>query len=289
MITNKYQKEMMEDLKTYSNLSRPRKSSFFERHMTRYMSIDKLHANPNDLFTDPSVGPSERIINKYVAEMREYVSGGAKPDFEPIMVEKMSTGGYMIINGHHRWMAAKQAGLEIVPVKILNLTSEEDILKTINRPTNEKIVSFDLDEVLFCKPGDPCGKTLRFPYDRLYPQPVRANAGPLIELFQRHGFDVWVYTGSYYSKEYIEKIMRHHGAKVDGIINDFSHTMKSKSLREIFENKYKIRVHIDNESFLWIRSGSKVFESFDLPSDKNWASQAAACLKKLSESQKKPE
>jgi len=285
MIMNKYQQEMMEDMKSYSELSRPLKSSFWERHMVHYLPVDKLHANPNDLFTDPSVGPSERIINKYEAEMREYVIGGAKPDFEPIMVEKMSTGGYMIINGHHRWMAARHAGLEIVPVKILNLTSKEEILDNVNRLTNERIVSFDLDEVLFCKPGDDWGRSLSFPWNKLYPQPVRKNTGPLIQEFQRHGFDVWVYTGSYYSRDYIDKLLRHHGARVDGIINDFAHNINNEDVRRTFNDKYKIRVHIDNESFLWVRRGQKDFESFDLPSDKKWAGQAAARLKRMPEIQ----
>lgn len=37
---------------------------------------------------------------------------------EPILVREVA-GEYEIVNGHHRWLAAQQAGLTEVPVKVL--------------------------------------------------------------------------------------------------------------------------------------------------------------------------
>ena len=32
----------------------------------------------------------------------------------------LSSGGYEIVNGHHRWLAAIKTGLELVPIIIKN-------------------------------------------------------------------------------------------------------------------------------------------------------------------------
>ena len=38
----------------------------------------------------------------------------------PIDVQKLLTGGYEIVNGHHRWLAAQKAGLKRVLIRIKN-------------------------------------------------------------------------------------------------------------------------------------------------------------------------
>ena len=34
------------------------------------------------------------------------------------VVDESEDRGYVIVNGHHRWLAAKQAGLDFVPVRL---------------------------------------------------------------------------------------------------------------------------------------------------------------------------
>ena len=42
---------------------------------------------------------------------------------DPIIVQKLNDGGYEIVNGHHRWAAAKKTGLKKVPVRIKNYSN----------------------------------------------------------------------------------------------------------------------------------------------------------------------
>ena len=66
------------------------------------------------------------------------VTGKVKDDpwGESIMVQKIHPSGYMILNGHHRWAAALRLGIKRVPIKILNLTHEDDIINIIERSEN---------------------------------------------------------------------------------------------------------------------------------------------------------
>ncbi|MBQ7264843.1 MAG: ParB-like nuclease domain-containing protein [Firmicutes bacterium] len=36
------------------------------------------------------------------------------------MADRYTSGEYEIVNGHHRWLAAKKTGLKSVPIKIAN-------------------------------------------------------------------------------------------------------------------------------------------------------------------------
>lgn len=74
-----------------------------------------MHANPLDEFSNPRIGPSDSAVAKYIKEIN--TTGRLST---PIEVQKLSTGGYEIVNGHHRWLAAQKAGLERVPIQIKN-------------------------------------------------------------------------------------------------------------------------------------------------------------------------
>lgn len=74
-----------------------------------------LHPNPSDPFSDPSIGPNESAVQQYVNEIR--TTGIIS---EPIVVRRLSSGGYEIVNGHHRWLAANITGLNYVPIEIIN-------------------------------------------------------------------------------------------------------------------------------------------------------------------------
>ena len=98
-----------------SSSGKYQKASLWERLTTREADINDLHANPLDEFSNPRIGPSDSAVAKYVEEIN--TTGGLST---PIEVQKLSTGGYEIVNGHHRWLAAQKVGLETVPIQIKN-------------------------------------------------------------------------------------------------------------------------------------------------------------------------
>ena len=80
--------------------------------------MSKLHANPNDEFTFPDIGPNYGIISRYEEEIRNSYRVKQEPfDDDPIIVEKLHSHGYLIMNGHHRWAAAKKQGLKKIRFK----------------------------------------------------------------------------------------------------------------------------------------------------------------------------
>ena len=98
-----------------SGFSKYQKASLWERLTTRRADVNDLHANPLDEFSNPRIGPSDSAVAKYIKEIN--TTGRLST---PIEVQKLSTGGYEIVNGHHRWLAAQKAGLKRVPIKIKN-------------------------------------------------------------------------------------------------------------------------------------------------------------------------
>ena len=66
-----------------------------------------MHANPLDDISNPKVGPSESAVAKYMKKIN--TTGKLSKSIE---VQKLSTGGYEIVNGHHKWLAAKKVGLK---------------------------------------------------------------------------------------------------------------------------------------------------------------------------------
>ena len=93
---------------------------FLERRRVRHLSPRELHVNPDDEFTDPNIGPSDRIISEYMDLIRNLQFQHSDIFDEPVLVNKMKAGGYMILNGHHRWAAALQRGLDRLHVQIMN-------------------------------------------------------------------------------------------------------------------------------------------------------------------------
>ena len=101
--------------KNPSSNSKYQKASLFERLFVKKANINDLYPCPKDDFSNPNVGPSNSAVAKYIKEISQ--TGTLS---EPIEVQKLSSGGYEIVNGHHRWLAAQKVGLEEVPIKISN-------------------------------------------------------------------------------------------------------------------------------------------------------------------------
>ena len=283
-VSEDYQRLVLDDMKTYAGMSRPLRSSILARILIRQLPIDRIHPNPEDEFCDPAIGPSGSIISDYIARFSRRMKNREKPVEEKLMVEKMSTGGYMLLNGHHRWMAAHRLGLRWLPVSIVNSTSEAEILSAIDRSDKRMCVSFDLDEVLLtdCN-GTLADHPLPFPYNFLFKRTLRKNAGVLINELQALGFDVWVYAGSGIAQEAVNRLMSLHKAKVNGTVMVIKGKRSNQKLKQAFRGKYELSLHIDNESILWVNTRTKAYESIPVAGDTAWAADVLSRVRALEE------
>ena len=111
---------VMDDLAAYEGKRDVVRVGLVERLIVHSVSPKELHANPDDEFADPNIGPSDNIIGEYSNEIpRLYCE--RKPIFpSPIVVYKMAADGYLILNGHHRWAAAIKSGQKKVRISIIN-------------------------------------------------------------------------------------------------------------------------------------------------------------------------
>ena len=91
-----------------------------ERWRVRFLDPDEMHANPDDEFSQPAVGPSDRIINEYVRQIPRLMRYEEDIFSDPVIVYKLREGGYLILNGHHRWAAALKTGLSKLRAEIAN-------------------------------------------------------------------------------------------------------------------------------------------------------------------------
>ena len=117
------------DINKYQNRRDIIRAGIVERLMVRKVAPEKLHPNPVDEFTHPDVGPNYAIISDYAEQARHCIRFELEVFEEPIIVEKVRFGGYMILNGHHRWAAALQASVPKVCVSIVNQLALDSVRK----------------------------------------------------------------------------------------------------------------------------------------------------------------
>ncbi len=115
------------DLAEYGTDRKIVKANFLERLTTKYIDPDDMHANPDDEFCQPSVGPNDRIINEYVRSIPIHIRFDEPVFPEPVIVYKMAPKGYMILNGHHRWAAALKSGLSKLRASVINPRTEGEL------------------------------------------------------------------------------------------------------------------------------------------------------------------
>lgn len=273
VFSEEYQTYVLDDIKTYQGLYHPVKSTFVERFFRKSLPLELLHPNPDDEFCNPSIGPNEEIVSSYV---KMFCMNGAQRELtEPLSVEKMSTGGYMILNGHHRWMAAIKLGKSRLPVEIVNVTPDHEIIALMETLKNSMCISFDLDEVLLEENPDSQAMGI-------YSKRIRLHAAEMIEEFRKMGFDIWVYTGEYYSEDYIHALFHRKNTSIDGIVSGLSKRKGESNLREAFRKKYKISIHIDNETIIYVDTIEKSYEIYDIIEDgERWAAAVTRKMKEL--------
>lgn len=274
-----YNKYVLEDLKTHNGLLQPAKAHFFERLKPRNVDPTRIHPNPNDEFSMESIGPNWGIVGNYERDICLRQKHSDEIFEEPLIGVKLKKQGYMLLNGHHRWMAALNLRISSVPLEIVNTTIDDDIIKKVNKSKRDRCATIDLDEVLLTN-NKP-----HFPFSLGLKESIRVNADLLISEFQTLGYDVWVYTGSYKSESYIKWLFRACGCHVDGIVNGIN-GKHSKKMADIFRSKYKHIVHVSNELITCVNTETKDFESFDITADNEaWASAVALEIKKFGKSE----
>ncbi len=144
-------------------------------------------------------------------------------------------------------------------------------------------VSFDLDEVLFVNPKThKTEKELRFPFNRIYKERLRLGTPDLINSLQKLGYEVWVYTSSFRSENYIKLLFRHYGVRFDGIVNGTRHNKevqqgRAQILPQKVPNRYRISLHVDDESVICSYGREFGFDAYQLDAqDDDWKEKIIA-------------
>jgi len=131
-------------------------------------------------------------------------------------------------------------------------------------------VSFDLDEVLFVSPKThKTEPQLHFPFNKIYKERLRLGTPELIRALHEMGYEVWVYTSSFRSEQYIRGLFRHYGVKFDGIINAQRHLRevqrdRKETLPQKMPNHYRISLHVDDESVICTNGRRYGYEVYQL-------------------------
>jgi hypothetical protein len=110
--------KIREDLEGMQDKRETVKASFFEKMFVKKASPKDLHVNPADEFTHADVGPNDAIMENYCQLARRNDSLGLPVFEEAIQVNKLKDGGYLILNGHHRWAGAFKACIPKVRISI---------------------------------------------------------------------------------------------------------------------------------------------------------------------------
>lgn len=139
-------------------------------------------------------------------------------------------------------------------------------------------VSFDLDEVLFVSPKThKTEPPLRFPFNRLFRERLRLGTPKLINDLQSMGCEVWVYTSSFRSEQYIRRLFRFYGVRFDGIVNAQRHLREVQGTRKTIlpqklPSHYQISLHVDDESVICSWGREYGFQTYQLDAqDDDWA------------------
>ena len=150
-------------------------------------------------------------------------------------------------------------------------------------PEQKMRVSFDLDEVLFVAPEThKTEPALRFPFDRIFKERLRLGTPHLINDLQKLGFEVWVYTSSFRTEQYIRRLFRLYGVRFDGIVNGQRHEREVQArhkerLPNKMPNYYHISLHVDDETIIAVSGRDHGFHVYQLfAQDDEWAEKIIA-------------
>ena len=279
------QKYIADEVARVKGVCYPVRAGRLERGLVRKVKCGKLHPNPNDEFCFPEIGPNEEIVSRYEKDFRairedadaaRFLDSGAG---EPLDVQKIHPDGYMILNGHHRWIAAVRAGVGTLPVRIVNLTQEKEIRKILENSRHEKRVTLDMEEIVFTAGSDGAlEKPLRFPLNRIYRERLRLGIPALFAYFASGGYDIWLYSSGYRSVDYVRELLKLHHTRVTGIITGTARkapkdAKTAETMEKLMSAKYEQTVHIDNDTVVSIDSRTGTFREAQLPGAAAWAAE----------------
>ena len=271
----------------------PVRAGFLLCQLRRHARVKKVHPNPNDEFCMPGIGPNYQIIGEYEHQFREARRHSHNYCGDPVIVQKIRPDGFMLLNGHHRWGAAWRLGYRRIPIKIVNLTQETDIDKMLRSSKHDRRVTLDLDEVVFRREADElCEKKLRFPLNRIYKEHLRLGIPALFHFLARSGYDIWVYSANYYSMGYIRALLRHYHVNVSGVVTGTARKAQAavqtrKRVEQMIANKYKVTLHIDNDSMLRISGEDGRFEEYRFdPNSSDWSHDVMRKIREIENQEK---
>ncbi len=266
----------------YKGVALPLKASKVEQTLVTKVPCNMLHPNLDDEFCIKEIGPNYGIINKYENQLRLRLEQEMPLFDEPIIVEKMYPHGYMILNGHHRWAAARSLGIKNIPVKVTSLTHEGDIRKMLNESNCEKRVTFDLDEVVFSN-KDNLFEDKPHTIFKHYNEQVRLGIPALFHFFHEHSYDVWVFSSEYYSMDYIKELFKKYASNINGIVTGTKRKSSfdnNKNFEQMISQKYNETINVDNESIIRITKGLKDFDQFLISDNgRGWSGEVMNIVK----------
>lgn len=114
-------------------------------------------------------------------------------------------------------------------------------------------VSFDLDDTLFVSPDNfKTEQELKFPFNKIYKEHLRLGTISLMQYMKKVNIEVWIYTTSFRSKNYIKNLFRCYGIKIDAVVNGERHARevqgnKTEVMPSKYPSKYQIALHIDDD------------------------------------------
>jgi len=87
------------------------------------LQVQHLHAHPKN----PRIEPRQDVVEQIAAQLT------AQGRFDPshALIVRQNNAGYEIISGHHRWLAAQQAGLAEVPCWVREMTDDQAYMELV--------------------------------------------------------------------------------------------------------------------------------------------------------------
>ena len=217
--------------------------------------------------------------------------GGAGHSLE--IVKKLTTGRLIGIDQDEDAIRAATERLAPYADRVTVVRSNfEDIRRILAASEHTRRATLDLDEVVFCKPGEAAERQPAFPWNLIYKQPMRLGFPALTQFLQRRGYDVWVYSTEYHSQDEVEQYLRHHQVRVTGIVTGAARKVSRgirKEMEALISGHYPETVHIDGQSVVRTRSGEKAFEEYALSGDaESWSREVMEAFESFAGKAKKP-
>ncbi len=253
----------------------PIHTGWLRRKLIRKARCTDLHPNPYDEICNPKIGPHEGILSKYERQFRaaggslnpmDYPRDGAA---EPLIVQRTAPDGYMILNGHHRWIAASRTGVRALRIEIVDLTLQSDVHRILQKTKNTKRAVLDMDEVIILPGVDAAQKRQ---ITRIRKEHIRKGIPALLHYLGDRRYDIWVYTAGYYSTDDIRRLFKRFRMPVTGIVTGMGRKKPDgvdmvQELSKLMESTYRSATHIGQDLVFRTTVGQHGIETYDLTAD----------------------